>query len=468
MPRDELVPDRRTIRGWIEQVFAQGVRRPGYPADLWAERFCAERFGELGLENVRLEPLSVPYWEPRSWSLRVRGRGEPLELPCFPLPHSAPVDALEVELAAFDATAPRAVAGKASLYDVPLLRIPPAFPATGMGAPEGLEEVRARGLRPEGRVYDPDGSFDGAVQVLPFAREIQWVMEPSIEAGASAFVGVLADYPGDSFEYYVPYDAVERPIPGVWIRGSDGARLRERLARGPVHVELRVDAVRDEVICHNVVGELAGADEERVVIGSHHDGPWSSAVEDGSGIALVLAQAAYWSRVPRHERPHRLVFLLNAGHMAGGAGCAAFLEEHAEELEQIVLEVHLEHAAREFVERDGALVPSGHPEARWLFTTRIPALEAAVLKAVEAEDLRRSLILRPDTFGPHPTTDGGFFHTRGVPLVNYLTAPFYLFDACDRMDKIDDDSLVPITRTAIRIIESTRALSAAAMRSQAE
>jgi hypothetical protein len=290
-------------------------------------------------------------------------------------------------------------------------------------------------------------------------------MEPAIEAGAAAYIGALTDYPGDSCQYYVPYDGVARPIPGVWIRGSDGARLRSMLGAGSVRVRLRIDAIRQEITCYNVVGELPGADPEWVVIGSHHDGPWCSAVEDASGMALVFAQAAYWSKLPASERPHRLVFLLNAGHMAGSSGCHAFIDAHAEDLERIVLEIHLEHAAREFVERDGELVPSGEPETRWFFTSRIPALEDSVAEALQAEKLDRSLILAPDVFGEQPTTDGGPFHPRGVPLVNYLTAPFYLFDEIDRMDKIDEASLVPVTRVAVRLVESTQGVSAATMRS---
>src|SRR5215467_8054851 len=119
------------------------------------------------------------------------------------------------------------------------------------------------------------------------------------------------------------------------------------------------------------------------------------------------------------------------------------------------------------VERDGVLVPTGHPEARWWFTTQLPRLQAAVREAIEAEHLARSLVLRPDTFGPHPTTDGGFFHLEGVPLVNFLTAPFYLFDAMDTLDKIHRPSLVPVTRAAARVIASTAGVSASSMRSGA-
>jgi len=451
MPHDDLIPPEQRIYGWIQQVFSQGVRRPGYPADRWAEQFCLERFRDFGLENVRLEPVELPYWEPRRWSLTVWGNGpgavQMLDLACFPLPHSASTPGLAAPLVPFDAPAPERVKGAIALYELPLFRSRHAMLA-------GLATWW----------YDPDAAFADSTQVLPFGRETQAVMEPAMAAGAAGFVGALTGYPSDSRDYYVPYDAVARPIPGVWISGSDGARLRRMLAAGPVQARLAVDSVRETVSTHNVVGELPGADDEVVIIGSHHDGPWASAVEDASGVAMVLAQAEYWSRLSHQDRPHRLIFLLSSGHMAGGAGACAFIEAHQAELARTVLEVHLEHAANECVEEDGGLKPTGHPEARWWFTSRIPHLEAAVRAAIEEEDLRRSLILPPTAFGPRPTTDGGDFHLAGVPIVNFLTAPFYLFDSQDTLDKVHRPSLVPVTRAAVRIIESTAGSTAAAMR----
>jgi hypothetical protein len=447
MPRDDLILPEADIYAWIEEVFSHGVRRPGYAADRWAEGWTQERFRELGLDSVRAEAVALPYWEPRAASLTIEAGGETLDVPCFPLPHSAPADGVEAALVAFDPSAPERVKGAVSLYDVPLQRLPHQMLA-------GLATS----------YYDPDDTFAGTQHILPFGREIMGVMEPSMAAGAAAFIGSLSGYPGDSHDYYVPYDALERDLPGVWISGSEGQRLRELLAAGPVRAGLKVDSVREQIDSYNVIGELPGADEEIVIIGSHHDGPWSSAVEDGSGIALVLAQAAYWSRVPQAERPHRLVFLLNAGHMAGGAGAKSFIAGHAADLERTVLEVHLEHAANEYSDAGGELAPTGHPEARWWFTSRIAWLEADVRAAIEAEGLGRSLIMPPTAFGDRPTTDGGDFHLAGVPIVNYLTAPFYLFDPMDTMDKVHRLSLVPVTRAAVRIIESTAGVSAAEMR----
>jgi hypothetical protein len=451
---DASVPDESTIFGWIEDVFAHGVRRPGYTADRWTEQYCLDQFTRLGLKNVRLEPVTLPYWEPVESSLTVRAGARQWSVDCFALPHCATTDGLTAPLVPWREEARDAVRGAIALTDVPLMRSPADFPLM-LAARHGDEAWRR---------YDPRGTLAGAIQVLPFSRHVMNVMDAPQAAGALGFVGVLSDYPGDSYQYYVPYDAIARPLPGVWIRGSDGARLRQLCEQGSVQGTLRNRAVRRDITSYNVVGELPGADDEFVIIGSHHDGPWASAVEDASGVAMVLAQAAYWSRIAPAERPHRLIFLLNAGHMAGGAGVRAFIEQHRAALTQTVLEVHLEHAANEFVEREGRLAASGNPEPRWWFTSRLKPLEATVREAIAAERLERSLIIPPDVFGPAPTTDGGPFHLAGVPLVNFLTAPFYLFDASDTLDKIHRPSLMPVTRAAIRIIASTRGVSAAAMR----
>ncbi len=216
---------------------------------------------------------------------------------------------------------------------------------------------------------------------------------------------------------------------------------------------------------HNVIAELPGADDDLVIIGSHHDGPWASAVEDASGIALVLAQARYWAAQPVERRPHRMVFVLHAGHMSGGAGLDAYLATHADQLPRTVVEIHLEHAALEVEERDGQLVATDRCTPRWFFTSRIDRLEAAVAEAIVAEDLRRSMLLTPDALGANPPTDGGRYHQHGVPIVQFLAAPSYLFDPADTMDKVDLEGLVPLTQATIRIVASTRGVSAQAMRS---
>jgi hypothetical protein len=415
----------------------------------------------MGLD-VRTEPVAVTRWEPLRWSLTVHpdgGAAAAIELDGFPLPYAAPTDGVDLDLVRHDPAAPAASAGRAALVDARLVRLP-ADAVAGLGSvPDDLT----------GRVYDPDGTFAGQEHVLPHTAQRNRIADQVFEAGAAAFVGTLLDHPTDSHRYFVPYHGEPLPGPGLWISGTDGERLHDLLDRGPVRVRLEVHSTSEPFESRTIVADLPGppGDDDVVLVGSHHDGPWASAVEDGTGTALVLAQAAHWAAVPRERRPHRLRFVLHAGHMCGGAGHDAYVRTHADELDRIVLAVHLEHAALETPEtagtadRDGARRPC---VPRWFFTSRIPELEATVARAIEAADLRRSMLVAPDALGTNPPTDAAQLHGLGVPVVQMLAAPWYLFDAADTLDKVDRDGLVPISRAAIDIIGSTAGVTAAEMR----
>ncbi|MBX3313407.1 MAG: M28 family peptidase [Actinobacteria bacterium] len=450
------VPDEATIHGWIERIVEQGIRRPGYPADEWTTDFVEDRFGELGLVDVHREPVAVTRWEPHRWSLvATPDGGDPVDVGCWPIPYGAPTAGLDVELRAHDADDPDAVRGAAALVATELVRLPATAAAAVGVAPDEVA----------GRVHDPDGTLAEEEHVLPHTGQRNRILEPVVAAGAAAFIGSVVDYPIDTCRYFVPYNGEPSPIPGVWIAPSDARWLQDRLAEGPVRVHLEVDAERTEVETATVVGDLAGADDQVVIVGSHHDGPWASAVEDASGVALVLAQASYWAAQPVEDRPHRLRFVLNGGHMCGAAGLRTYLATHADELDDVVLEVHLEHAALDAEERDGELVALDRCVPRWFFTSRISELEDAVMSAITTEDLRRSMIVAPTALGQRPPTDGGAFADAGVPIVQFLAAPWYLFDEVDTIDKVDRSNLVALTRAAARIVGSTQGRSAADLRS---
>jgi hypothetical protein len=447
----ELVPSNDEVFAIIEEIYARGIRRPAYPADLWCEQYCLRRFQELGLENVRLEPFEVNYWEPRDWSLKAWPDGNDesgaSDIECFPVPYTPSAEGIRARLVPFESDNPGSVSGNVAFCNSTVGRV-----------------TYHNFVPPATACYDPDETIEGYTQILPFSPGEAAM--PILTSGASAFVASLSGYPGDSCRQYVPYRGIILPLPGVWISSRDSIRLSKMLEAGPVDIHLTADNDIHPAESHNVLADLPGADEEIVIIGSHHDAPWASAVEDTSGVALVLAQAEYWSRVPREQRPHRMLFLLNGGHMAGAGGGVAFRDHHAGDLDRTVLEVHLEHAAGEFTEVDGNLVPTGLPEPRWWFTSTISRLQSAVFDAIQAEDLTRSIIVPPTIFGEAPPTDAHRFFLDGVPAVSMLAAPFYLFDVQDTPDKVDRDNLAAITRAAIRIVESTRGETAQSMRAE--
>ncbi|MFE0148939.1 M28 family metallopeptidase [Nonomuraea sp. NPDC059007] len=420
---------------WIETIVSQGIRRPGYPADDWTAAWAAERFTEFGLHDVRLEPVELPVWRPVHASLEVRLDADPSKV-------------VRVAASALPYTRPKAtVSAPVSREVVPGAIVVPEYTFTEL--PQSFVRDLATA------VHDPEGVFDELVQTLPFQLDYLDVIQGVMDGGAAAFAGALTGVPWETRDYYVPYDAVHRDLPAVWLSGGDARRVLDLVDDGPCTGTLTVESETGPAVSHNVIGTLPGGSDQWVIIGSHHDAPWASAVEDATGIALVLAAARYWAGVPERDRPHNLIFLLTAGHMAHAAGTRAFIETHRDLLGDVVLQLHLEHAARRCVVVDGELVPTGDPEPGWWFTTRKPELESLVASALVAEDLKRSFVLPPDVFSPMPPTDGAFFHPEGVPLVHFLSAPMYLFDSADTLDKVHEASLEPLTRAAIRIVEGT-------------
>lgn len=454
MPQAVLT-DTATMMDWIAEITAQGVRRPGYPADDWIEGWAADHFREFGLQNVTLDPVAVKRWEPHACSLtvtRIGGLDQELSLPCFPVPFSGHTTGLEGELALSTGSEDDDLDGKIAVAENRFL----ALPQTVLSA-------FARW------VYDPLNEVPTHTQTLPFGAAFANVMGIVIERGATGFIGILRGLPWDTDRYYVPYDAEERPIPGVWLSERNGDALLAFLAQGPARARLVLERTLEPATSHNVIGTLPGASNEWIIIGSHHDGPWASAVEDASGVALVLAQARYWASVPQAERPHNLMFLLNSGHMSGGAGLIHFVTTNRDFItNDVLVEIHLEHTAREARGENGRLVPTDRPEFRWWFTSWIPALEDAVATAICTENLDRSLIMPPEGFPPgsaNPPTDAAFFHPT-TPIVSFLTAPMYLFDEGDTIEMIHEDSLEPLTRATIQIVNAMRGQTAASLRSQ--
>jgi len=71
-----------------------------------------------------------------------------------------------------------------------------------------------------------------------------------------------------------------------------------------------------------------------------------------------------------------------------------------------------------------------------------------------------------ETYTSTFSTDGAFFHPH-TPIVNFLSAPMYLFDEQDTIDKIHEDSLAPLTRATIRIVNAMHNQTAAGLRQTA-
>ncbi|MFW9897244.1 MAG: M28 family peptidase [Candidatus Thorarchaeota archaeon] len=449
--KKELIPSTEEMMNWSTEIFNQGIRRPGYPADYWTENWIRKQFEAYDLQDIKFDPISVKKWESSEEKLKIWLVDKPSEIydiPCFPIPYTSLKSEVEGELSKISVKTD--LTGMIGVSEVNLLTFP-------------VNMIKFD------RYYDPKNEFETLQQTVPFSLKFQDVLSPALDNNALAYVGILSGYPWETDKYYVPYEPIERSIPGVWVSGKNGKVILDLLKKGNVKAKISYKNKISDVISHNITGTLPGKSNEWIIIGSHHDGPWNSAVEDISGIVMVLAQAKYWSQIPKEQRPFNLMFLMNCAHMAGGVGTQEFVKRNEDFLKNVVTAIHLEHAARDVKSEDGKLIPLDAPAVRWWFVNRIMTLEEILEEAIIEENLERSIIFPPDGLIPgsdKPPTDAWPYTIAGVPFISFLTAPPYLFDDGDTLDKIHQESYESITRTVIKIINSLKGYNAKDLRDQ--
>jgi hypothetical protein len=340
----------------------------------------------IGLENVRLEPCTVPRWE----------RGEPEEL-------------LVVEPAAHagERLPVLALGGSVATH-------PGGIEAEVM-AVSSFEELHARAAEARGKLVLFCRRMDPA-QLEPFAAYGGAVNQRSSGAVEAAGVGALAalvrsmtflqdDEPHTGAMRYA--EGVER-VPAAAVSTNASDRITTWLAAGE-RVVLRLALgcrTHADVLSHNVVGEVLGRErpEEVVLIGAHHDA-WDEgqgAHDDGAGCAHVLeaARLLLSSELGRPRRTVRCVLFMNEEN--GLRGAEAYRDAHAAELARHVLALESD--------RGGGL-PLGY------------ALDAA---GAVAEILAR-------LWGGAPSARGGgadisVLAEHGVPLAGLYPNPQRYFD----------------------------------------
>lgn len=450
------LPKQEEVFGWVEDMYALGPRRPGTAADRKCEDYLVKKLKELGLKNVRKEAILIRVWEANKYELRV---GEALDAvkpaPAFYIPYTAftPAKGVEAEL----------------VY----------------GAPEDVGKAESRKWK--GRVvvadinfpdldfkmlkklsyfaYDPDGDIEESQHAATWVR-LHWnIYQEAARRGAAGFIGILADhYPGGQ-NYYAPYgfkekDIHDKPIPGFWVDCVEGERVRKLAKSGRGCAKLTLTGTLADGPTHNVIGEIPGESDEFMMIASHHDSPFDSGVEDASGCAAVLAAASHLVK-SKTKLKRTVLVSFTAGHFYGSVGTRAFIKSAQEsgQIKKMAFEFHVEHIAKEakMVGADMQVLKRAEPSAIFLSFNR--KLVKSTLAALEAEELTRVVALPAEgPLGKYPPTDGGDFHSTGVPIANLISGPVYLLNSEDTIDKVNVGRLLPTARAVIRVLTDMDAI----------
>lgn len=453
------LPDSDEIFGWIAGICQTPHRRPGTPEGHAAEQWVTKKLDEFGLENVTVDPVPITVWNAERWSLKVDDQ----EIPSFFVVNTGFTSPEGV-------TAPLAyvgtgtgkdfnkvdVTGKIVIADVPFPYIP-----TG---------VLMKFLQVLGASYfisDPSHSLTlRAGQYLNFVRQnfiggatsdtapptdVYWQAH---KRGAKAICLILRDQPSNSNSHYGPYDAVMKPMPGLWIGKYDGMDLREK-ARSGATATVVLEGTTTPGTMNNVWGVLPGMSDEVVLVTSHHDSPFKGATEDGAGVAQVFAQIKAWSSVPKEKRARTLVFVVDAGHFYGSEGGSAFARDHADLMKKVKILVTLEHlAAKAVVEKDRQYAEADQLALTVMFTSNEALPIATVINALKKKPSKLTIPLPATLFAPAPTSDAaGYVLEAGVPVISWIGCPYYLLDAHDTLDKIAKTELRPICETVTELIK---------------
>lgn len=345
--------------GYLSDII--GPRLTGSANLKRANEWTAEKMREYGLENVRLEPWSIPAaWERGTASARLVEPDNGRTLMIASMGWSPGTNGKVVgEVVILDARGPNDLAKyKGKLRNAIVLRgapstvapinqpgsVPskarprPEFAVKDKAAPPGKSEPMPEGDRPRGFNTRAEGAFE---RMRAFRNELNEFLRAE---GAAVLVNDAAK-PQGLLVTTGSWRGTDRPsaadpIPSVFMAHEHYALLY-RLATRPapattrVEIEITNKLIPGPVAVYNTVGEIRGSEkpDEFVVIGAHLDS-WDLAqgtTDNGTGSSIVLEAAR--ALVRSGARPKRTIrFVLFSGEEQGLHGSREYVRRHKDEM----------------------------------------------------------------------------------------------------------------------------------------
>ena len=277
-----------------------GVRWAGSDGDLRAAQYIAEQYATYGLENVEMEPFPLKTWRCDSVAITVAGE------------ESWVIDARPTLFCS-------AVSVTGPLVDA------------GYGMPHELARLDGR---LQGAIAVMDTGFEPFSTPRPFTTRladlssegVRVVLTPSPHGGRRTMHTSANDWRDG--------DVGGGPLPTIQTSREDGARLRNRAARGAT-VTVNVDAIDIESSSRNVVSTLPGETwpEEHLLLGAHFDTTPDSfgSNDNGSGSSVAMETARILSGLAgeRGVRPGMSIrFVAFGAEEQVLQGSAAYVAQH--------------------------------------------------------------------------------------------------------------------------------------------
>ena len=138
------------------------------------------------------------------------------------------------------------------------------------------------------------------------------------EKGAAALIVNMSQF--GNWLYQVGSNGAK--IPHMTVGNEDGKAIRELLEKGGVvRAKMEIAAeMRSGLKDSNIWGQLPGTTDEDIIVFSHHDGYFQAASDNASGMAVMMALAEHYAKIPQAQRRRTLKFVTTSGHHAGSLG----------------------------------------------------------------------------------------------------------------------------------------------------
>ena len=370
--------DPQRIGRTLDDVAEIGNRFAGSPGEAACCEYLLGRFGELDVDELRLEPFSYLGFERAGSSCWVEGH-ERLELESHPLQYTS---------------------GTPATGDAVYL---------GAAGEEDFARIDHAGVELAGRIVLAHAIFPfdlcDELQRRQIAGFVHICETPAPIVGN--FTGALYPPP-----LQPPWTGRPQPYTGVTIGDAAGRALLSAMTCGdPVRITLSHEGAYAERVAQNVVAEIPGAGDgdEHVIVSAHYDsqaeGP--CVYDNGTGLAGLLecARALAGARTRR-----RIVLIASACEEIGVWGATAYAHAHAAEL----------GAAAAMINLDG--LASAYPAQREIWSADAAMARMAEQTARELDWIPDRVMNVRSTFSDH-----GPFGDAGVPscLIWRPDFPYY-------------------------------------------
>jgi hypothetical protein len=390
-------------------------RIAGTAYDRMIQDWVAQEFKAIGLEQVRRQELDMtPLWYPNSWEASfVVGDAATQLKTTFPITDTV------------------GTGGKA--IEAPAIWL-------GLGTPADFRDRDVRGKAVLLYSNPTPGGRDH------FARWSGSMLRAN-KAGA-AMVLIVMDIPGNVTTE--PEAGAGTTVPTLTISMKEGTAIREAIEAGnDVSLRLRADIERKQGLkTANVWGVLPGMTDENILVMAHTDAMFEGALDNASGIVMLLEIARYYAAIPKAQRRRTITFVTTPDHHHGATGIKWINQNMRDFLDKTALIVNCEHPSQTQTYRLGSgLMTSTTTSARRWFVGGSEALRRVVLSSLK--EFGVAVYARPEG---RPGGELQHVYTR-APSFHVIDHIFYHSDA-DTADLVPAWGIEAVTRAYLKIIDS--------------